>query len=135
MFAVDGVWSAWSPWGDCSVSCGDNATQHRSRVCDSPKPASGGQECPGADNDSQNCDDLKPCPGVCVGVHTCIHTVCNDHLSLTNTCQTDRHFTLYIRLHGYVIATDTEVYGDIHCPAWCDVHCNQNRYRTITHNS
>ena len=30
-----GVWSKWSPWTECSLSC-NNGTKLRERVCDTP---------------------------------------------------------------------------------------------------
>jgi hypothetical protein len=39
---ADGNWSDWSPWTDCTCS-GEDVT--RTRSCNSPAPADGGQDC------------------------------------------------------------------------------------------
>ena len=52
--AVDGGWDDWSPWGICSVTCGQGV-QQRSRSCGSPAPANGGLECIGAREDIKSC--------------------------------------------------------------------------------
>ena len=41
-----GGWGHWSAWGECSRTCGTGA-QFRSRQCDNPRPAYGGQPCVG----------------------------------------------------------------------------------------
>jgi hypothetical protein len=38
---ADGKWSDWSPWSDCTSS----GTKTRTRSCNSPPPANGGQDC------------------------------------------------------------------------------------------
>ncbi|XP_078575854.1 angiopoietin-1 receptor-like [Branchiostoma floridae x Branchiostoma japonicum] len=57
---VDGGWSEWEDWSPCSVSCG-NGTRTRTRTCDNPSPAYGGQECEGAASDTQACPDQPAC--------------------------------------------------------------------------
>uniref|UniRef100_A0A914CKR9 Peptidase M12B domain-containing protein n=1 Tax=Acrobeloides nanus TaxID=290746 RepID=A0A914CKR9_9BILA len=42
--AVDGYWSKWTEWSDCSSPCGFSF-KSRHRFCDSPAPQSYGQEC------------------------------------------------------------------------------------------
>merc|ERR1711872_900551 len=42
---VDGMWGQWGNWTDCSESCG-GGNQTRVRLCDSPAPAQGGDDCP-----------------------------------------------------------------------------------------
>ncbi|CAH1231524.1 CILP2 [Branchiostoma lanceolatum] len=59
--AVDGGWSNWSPWPDCSVTCGAG-TQTRYRTCTNPEPAYGGAECDGQAQESQDCDTGVSCP-------------------------------------------------------------------------
>ena len=44
MCAVDGGYSPWSTFGECSVTCG-NGVQKRERSCDSPAPMFDGLSC------------------------------------------------------------------------------------------
>ncbi|CAH1773733.1 unnamed protein product [Owenia fusiformis] len=58
---VDGVPGEWSPWGDCSTTCGEGV-QYRERACDSPAPANGGADCLQSDLvDSVSCN-VVACP-------------------------------------------------------------------------
>ncbi|XP_038050781.1 sushi, von Willebrand factor type A, EGF and pentraxin domain-containing protein 1-like [Patiria miniata] len=57
---VDGGWGSWSPFSDCSKSCG-GGKQFRSRACDSPLPLNGGLNCPGERRQLQQCNTGK-CP-------------------------------------------------------------------------
>merc|ERR1712038_1209536 len=50
----DYSWGAWTEWTDCSVSCGGQGTQTRSRDCIGP--VKGGRECPKAvDTETREC--------------------------------------------------------------------------------
>ena len=54
--AVDGIWTDWSAWSDCSVSiCGQIGTQSRTRTCTNPAPQYGGDDCVGSPIESQSC--------------------------------------------------------------------------------
>ncbi|VDK44340.1 unnamed protein product [Anisakis simplex] len=48
---VDGHWTQWSAWSQCSETC----YKFRTRECDAPKPSNGGQLCLGRDLDTHNC--------------------------------------------------------------------------------
>ncbi|KAL5017646.1 hypothetical protein ScPMuIL_007235 [Solemya velum] len=56
---VDGAWTAWTSWSDCTVSC-SNGTKNRTRVCQGQQ--FGGESCPGEDIDYDECF-LRFCPG------------------------------------------------------------------------
>ncbi|XP_029943604.1 SCO-spondin, partial [Salarias fasciatus] len=62
---VDGGWTPWSVWSDCSVTCG-LGTHVRTRACINPPPRNNGSACGGADRESDGCrtppclDDLCP---------------------------------------------------------------------------
>ena len=58
---VDGGWSVWSRWSNCSAECGEG-TQERDRVCNNPVPMYGGRKCQGKNIDIRHCDTLIPCP-------------------------------------------------------------------------
>uniref|UniRef100_A0A4W3I345 ADAM metallopeptidase with thrombospondin type 1 motif, 3 n=1 Tax=Callorhinchus milii TaxID=7868 RepID=A0A4W3I345_CALMI len=51
----DGSWSPWSKFGTCSRTCG-TGVRFRSRQCNKPAPANGGQDCPGVNYDYQLCN-------------------------------------------------------------------------------
>ena len=59
--SVDGVFSNWTAWSDCSVSCGGGLA-NRSRDCDGP--FYGGKNCQGPWEEQKVCND-QPCPGLC----------------------------------------------------------------------
>ena len=58
---VDGRWSAWSSWSQCSVTCA-NGKKIRTRTCSFPAPKNGGAECVGESVDKMACEE-GPCPG------------------------------------------------------------------------
>ncbi|WAR10763.1 SEM5A-like protein [Mya arenaria] len=60
LFRLDGGWSAWSEYSNCSSTCGSG---HRTRVrtCTDPAPEGGGHVCVGPSLDRALCDN-GPCP-------------------------------------------------------------------------
>ncbi|KAK1794599.1 hypothetical protein P4O66_001319 [Electrophorus voltai] len=52
---VDGGWSQWGPWSECSVPCG-GGVQMRIRQCNNPTPQGGGRECSGAGDQQRECN-------------------------------------------------------------------------------
>ncbi|KAK0397789.1 hypothetical protein QR680_002271 [Steinernema hermaphroditum] len=48
---IDGQWSVWTPWSDCSAQC----RRLRTRTCTAPPPFNGGLSCSGNDVESVNC--------------------------------------------------------------------------------
>ncbi|XP_068458060.1 properdin-like [Clinocottus analis] len=64
---VDGFWSGWSSWGECSTSCipeGRASIRSRRRSCSSPAPSiePPGSDCHGDDSETENCNHLPHCP-------------------------------------------------------------------------
>ncbi|CAL1547996.1 unnamed protein product [Lymnaea stagnalis] len=57
---VDGSWSEWSDFSECSTSCGPGVSK-RVRTCDSPLPQFGGKNCIGPDINTKKCEIIK-CP-------------------------------------------------------------------------
>ena len=53
---VDGGWSDWTAYDDCSVTCGAGS-QTRSRECDSPEPSNGGSTCDGDSSETTACEE------------------------------------------------------------------------------
>lgn len=58
---VDGKWSDWSYWTDCSETCG-NGTHTRNRECNSPEPENGGLNCSGIEVENEVCYSGVGCP-------------------------------------------------------------------------
>ncbi|XP_034566850.1 properdin-like [Notolabrus celidotus] len=64
---VDGFWSGWSNWGECSSSCIPQSsvpTRTRQRTCSNPAPSSNppGRSCEGEDKQADICNHLPHCP-------------------------------------------------------------------------
>ncbi|XP_061173323.1 SCO-spondin-like [Saccostrea echinata] len=57
---VDGEWSSWSTFSQCTASCG-GGTQVRTRTCTHPRPLHGGATCTGFANETQKCSE-NSCP-------------------------------------------------------------------------
>lgn len=55
--AVQGNYTEWSHWSDCSSNCG-TGERFRTRNCTSPPPAFGGMDCSfiGMDRDAESCE-------------------------------------------------------------------------------
>ena len=79
---VDGIYTHWSDWSECHVTCG-GGVKWRNRTC--VGPFYGGQECQGAQVDNTTCNSHN-CPGatrayfvlgvfidVCVAISVMIH--------------------------------------------------------------
>uniref|UniRef100_A0A7M5UQU5 Uncharacterized protein n=1 Tax=Clytia hemisphaerica TaxID=252671 RepID=A0A7M5UQU5_9CNID len=57
---VDGGYSSWSSYSECSEACGDGLMT-RKRTCTNPSPAHGGKQCQGASTEEKQCK-VKECP-------------------------------------------------------------------------
>ncbi|XP_021356179.1 cartilage intermediate layer protein 1-like [Mizuhopecten yessoensis] len=57
---IDGEWTYWDKWSDCSLTCG-GGTQVRRRTCSAPPPLFGGKVCPGKDILTRECSKWN-CP-------------------------------------------------------------------------
>ncbi|XP_071451288.1 semaphorin 5c-like [Hetaerina americana] len=63
---IDGQWSPWSAWGECSAPCGWGGStpgspsgggfRLRRRRCDSPPPSNSGQDCSGCPVEYEMCN-------------------------------------------------------------------------------
>lgn len=62
LFPVDGAWTPWSVWSDCSVTCG-RGTHVRTRACINPPPRNNGSHCSGPEKEAQDCQ-TPPCLGL-----------------------------------------------------------------------
>jgi hypothetical protein len=58
----NGKWGRWSPFNDCTLSCG-GGTQTRSRLCNDPAPSNGGEACPGISEETILCN-TQDCPSL-----------------------------------------------------------------------
>ena len=59
---VDGNWGEWSKWSKCTKSC-TFGMQSRTRKCNNPAPAHGGNDCQGPAQQNRKCNKNVPCPG------------------------------------------------------------------------
>ncbi|XP_034866567.1 hemicentin-1 isoform X2 [Mirounga leonina] len=57
---VDGSWSEWSPWEECTRSCG-RGNRTRTRTCNNPSAQYGGRPCEGNAIEIIMCN-IRPCP-------------------------------------------------------------------------
>lgn len=54
-FLLDGGWSNWNEWTNCSVACGIGQ-RRRSRQCNNPSPSLLGRYCEGVAEQTEICD-------------------------------------------------------------------------------
>jgi len=59
-FLVNGQWGAWSSLTQCTVTCG-GGFQSQTRVCDSPAPSNGGNDCGTENSQTVRCQ-IEDCP-------------------------------------------------------------------------
>ena len=102
---VDGGYSVWSDWSECSVACG-GGTQSRYRTCTNPAPAHGGADCSGPASETRTCRQ-NDCPGQSIFIllsflpnfmhRSCIslkESTRDEHLDLQNSVWSMRMATL-----------------------------------------
>ena len=60
MCPIDGVWSEFEEWSECTAQCGGGA-QTRMRWCNNPESQFGGEECDGPETEDQE-RNTHECP-------------------------------------------------------------------------
>ena len=60
LIAVDGGWSEWGQFSECSETCGGGYTT-RTRQCNDPSPINGGEDCPGETFETAVCNKEINC--------------------------------------------------------------------------
>ncbi len=97
LFPVDGIWSPWSDWNNCTSDC-NGGQQTRTRQCNQPTPSCNGAPCNGSSTQSQPCN-TQPCTGLtCTNGKvlsncsnacdtTCSTLTCNQQCSEPELCQ------------------------------------------------
>ena len=61
-YLVNGNWSDYDNWSECSTSCGTTSIKMRNRSCENPSPKYNGTDCQGHAFDYVHCD-VTNCPG------------------------------------------------------------------------
>ena len=96
--SVDGRWSDWADYNDCSDTCG-RGWQTRTRECSSPPPSGRGSNCSGDSIQTRDCEE-KLCPGneewvlTSRGNQYCHETIVKSLKNSLNECKN------YCKLHG-----------------------------------
>ncbi len=86
--AVDGGWSPWSVWNQCTKKCG-NGYQNRKRDCTNPKPMNGGRSCGSRSYETRYCNPHK-CAGEYTLTAICVQAQTTNILSRLFTFETAR---------------------------------------------
>ena len=55
LVVVNGGWSDFGEWSECSVTCG-GGMRERARTCTNPPPAYGGMDCVGDNKEVETCN-------------------------------------------------------------------------------
>ncbi|XP_052278861.1 thrombospondin-2-like isoform X2 [Dreissena polymorpha] len=128
---VDGVWSSWSLWAQCDVTCEDGHI-YRTRMCSNPPPAFGGLNCSGASQEANTCR-LARCPvnGTWSSWSTwsqCDVTCEDGHIQRTRTCTNPAPAFGGLNCSGESLETSACKLAK--CPSWsewflgdCSVTC------------
>ncbi|XP_062521149.1 coadhesin-like [Corticium candelabrum] len=59
---IDGGWSPWSEWSDCSRTCGLDGLRKRNRTCTNPPLKNSGEDCSGPSEEKRFCFLATYCP-------------------------------------------------------------------------
>ena len=59
LLEVDGGWSEWNSWSNCTKAVG--GIQTRKRECTNPEPAYGGKHCNGTSALLRGCSNMSSC--------------------------------------------------------------------------
>ncbi|XP_063406740.1 netrin receptor UNC5A-like [Mytilus trossulus] len=59
---IDGSWSKWTTWTDCTRRC-NGGLKERVRSCDNPSPINGGSHCNGTSTEADLCNTIS-CSGI-----------------------------------------------------------------------
>ncbi|XP_053381797.1 sushi, von Willebrand factor type A, EGF and pentraxin domain-containing protein 1-like [Mercenaria mercenaria] len=105
---VDGGWSEWGNWSECSTTCGDGEKK-RKRLCNSPSPDNGGEMCSGDGFDFTTCNNSNcpVCPQISAPMNGSLECV-NDTESINCTVSCDDGFDFDIEpLPLYYCGPDT----------------------------
>ena len=78
--AVDGEWSDFGDWSECSKACGGGIMTRR-RNCTNPPPSNGGACCVGDNLESESCN-TNSCSGNILGASLSYNTDNADFLLL-----------------------------------------------------
>ena len=57
-FSVNGGYSEFGDWSECSVTCG-RGNQTRMRTCTKPPPSQGGADCVGEGSETRPCYNMS----------------------------------------------------------------------------
>ncbi|CAG5125446.1 unnamed protein product [Candidula unifasciata] len=115
---VDGQWSEWSDFSECSSSCGPGISK-KTRRCDSPLPQFGGKNCPGSEMFTKKCEVVKcPVDGAWSlwGTWTLCTATCGKGIrERTRACDSPRPQFGGSECEGSATQQE-ECYGGQHCP-------------------
>ena len=64
---MDGGWTDWGLWSDCSTTCG-GGSRRRARSCTNPRPSDGGAQCVGIQAYTEDCNYDIHCRGKPEGI-------------------------------------------------------------------